>query len=121
RQATHIKTTLKPWKVAGPLDRTVAFLGRKLVEVGVLQQATQWRPIIALQKENLAKIGGAITQIDRGATSLGITDKADPRADVLRHVLDLYAQAAAVSHLKQTCNQLIARAAEAQAALTVQS
>lgn len=24
RQATHIKTTLKPWKVAGPLDRTVA-------------------------------------------------------------------------------------------------
>ncbi len=118
-QATFLAETLAPWGLSGPVAVTLAWIERKQSELATSDEATRarWAVVLEAQTDALRRIGGAVVQIDRGASEMRLGDRTAAAAAPLREVLHTYADAIAASHLPGTCGALVERAAHQQAQL----
>jgi hypothetical protein len=116
-QATYLKQTLASWHLDKAVDPTLTFLGRRMGELADASKLTTWQPILAGQKDKLSRVGAGIVEIDRAVATMGLSNKHGDDARPLRDILRLYADAAGTSHLVQTSEALLQRAATLQATL----
>ena len=116
-QATYLKKTLASWHLDKAVDPTLSFLGRRMGELADASKMTKWQPVLAGQKDKLSRIGAGIVEIDRAVAAMGLSNKQGDDARPLRDILRVYADAAGASHLVQTSETLLQRAATLQATL----
>jgi hypothetical protein len=118
-QATYLKSTLGAWHLEKSVDPTLTFLGRRMAELADASKLAKWQPVLAGQKDKLSRIGSAMVELDRAVATLGIKSKQGADARPLRDIILLYGDAAGTSHLLQTSETLIQRAAAQQATLAL--
>jgi hypothetical protein len=116
-QAMYLKQTLASWQLDKAVDSTLTFLGRRMGELADASKLTKWQPVLAGQKDKLSRVGAGIVEIDRAVATIGLSNKQGDDARPLRDILRLYADAAGTSHLMQTSEGLLQRAAALQATL----
>ncbi|HEU4731155.1 MAG TPA: hypothetical protein VFT22_24850 [Kofleriaceae bacterium] len=116
-QATYLKQTLASWHLDKALDPTLTFLGRRVGELADASKLAKWQPVLAGQKDKLSRIGAGIVELDRAVATMGLSSKQGDDAKPLRDILRLYASAAGTSHLTQTGEAILQRAATLQATL----
>jgi hypothetical protein len=116
-QATYLKQTLASWHLDKAVDPTLTFLGRRMGELADPSKPTTWQPVLAGQKDKLSRVGAGIVELDRAVAAMGVSNKQGDDARPLRDILRLYADAAGASHLVQTSEGLLQRAAALQATL----
>jgi len=116
-QAMYLKKTLASWHLDKVVDPTLSFLGRRMGELADASKLTKWQPVLAGQKDKLSRIGAGIVEIDRAVAGMGLSNKQADDARPLRDILRIYADAAGTSHLMQTSETLLQRAAALQAML----
>lgn len=122
-QLTYLRGALEPWGLADTLSATWGFLESKLVEVLATPDANlaTWARLFNGQRENLARVGGAVREITRRAADLGVKNPAAPEGAAFHEVLAAYARAAGVSHLVDTSRALIDQAAQKQGSLALRA
>ena len=118
-QARYLVRTLTPWKQADGPQVLIAWLERKQRDVATMSPGdlATWASIFDGQNDRLRRIGGGVAQVTGAATTLGVSGPDAPNAGPLVELLDTYSRAAAVSHLHDTAEELLARAAHQQGAL----
>lgn len=117
-QASYLKTTLTSWALSSPIEKALAFLTRRQAELSDPSTAAKWQPVLAGQKDLLARIGSGIVELDRAATSMNLK-RGGEDGKALRDIVALYADAAGTSHLIRTSETLIQRAAAQQSMLSL--
>lgn len=118
-QATYMKQTLGAWRLGQAVDPALAFVGRRTAELADPSRLAKWQPVLAGQKDRLSRIGSAVVELDGAVAALGLKNKQGEDAKPLRDILRLYGDAAGTSHLAQTSESLIQRAAAQQGQLAL--
>jgi hypothetical protein len=119
--AAYLHRALSPWKQGPAIETLIAWIKEKRSKVTTMP-ATElgtWAPIIDGQKDRLKRIVGGVKGIVDKTSGLGVKDPTSPDGRPLASVLDTYAQAAALSHLSDTGEQLIAEAGQQQQQLAI--
>jgi len=114
--ASYLHRSLTPWNQAHAINTLIAWIKEKQPKVATMP-ATElgtWAPIIDGQKDRLKRVVSGVKGIVEKTAGLGVKDTKSPNAKPLMGVLDTYAQAAALSHLSETGEQLIAEATQQQ-------
>jgi hypothetical protein len=119
--ASYLHRSLAAWNQAPALDATIRWIREKQAQVATLprEDLGTWGPIIDGQKDRLKRIAGGVKSIVDRASGLGVKDPTSPDARPIASILATYAQAAALAHLADTGEQLIADAAGQQQQLAI--
>ncbi len=122
-QAQYLFATLSVWKQGAGAATLFQWLAAKQHQIATMEPAElgTWEPILAGQKARLTRIGTGIGQVVDAAGGMGIANADAPGAGALVDILGTYARAAALSHLHDTAEQLITRAAALQEGLAVKA
>ncbi|MCE9577291.1 MAG: DUF4157 domain-containing protein [Deltaproteobacteria bacterium] len=108
---------LQPWKLAAPVAVAYGWLLGKEAQLSTMspQELGPWAPIITDQQDRLGRISIGLNDVLRAAPRMGIAGPDSPGASQVTDVLESYASAAAVSHLRDQSEALIDQAAAQQA------
>lgn len=119
--AAYLHRVLSPWKQGAAIETLIAWIKDKQSKVTTMATTDlgTWSPIIDGQKDRLKRIVGGVKNIVERTSGLGVKDPTSASAKPLAAVLDTYAQAAALSHLSDTGEQLIGEAGQQQQQLAV--
>jgi hypothetical protein len=119
--ASYLHRSLSAWNQAPVINTTIHWIKEKQAQVATMpsKDLGTWGPIIEGQKDRLKRIVGGVKGVVDRTSGLGIKDTTSPNAKPLAIVLATYAQAAALSHLADTGEQLIAEATQQQQQLAI--
>jgi hypothetical protein len=119
--AGYLHRSLLPWNQAPAINTTIAWIRDKQSQVATMpaKDLGTWGPIIEGQKDRLKRIVGGVKGVVDKTAGLGVKDTSSPGAKPLSILLSTFAQAAALSHLADTGEQLIADATQQQQQLAV--
>lgn len=112
--AMYLSRTLSPWNQAAATGAVVRWLIQKQHAIATMKpdELGTWGPIIDAQKARLLRIVAGVKQVVDRTSGLGVKDASSPSAKPIALVLAIYARAAAVSHLDDTCEQLLTEAGQ---------
>ena len=120
-QAQFLYEELLPWGRAEGARVLLAWLQRKKHDVATMRPEAlgTWGPILTGQKDRLKRIGIGVRQVSGAAAAIGVGGPSSTNAAPLLELLDTYGRAAAVSHLENTCEDLLQEAARQQQGLAL--
>jgi len=121
--AQFLQTALSPYKQGPAMIAAIRWLIDKQARIATVDEKElgSWAPIIQSQKDRLIRIASGVKQVTDLAPGMGIKDASSPNSRPINGILGTYAQAAALSHLADTSEQLITDAAQQQQQLAIQA
>lgn len=122
-QLAFIASQLAPWGLAGQVIGAKLYLTRKAAELPRLDPAviSDVTATVEGQKNRLSRIGGGVNAVSDSVGKLGAQNPDDPQAAPIREILQMFAAAAGLSHVRAASENLLLQALQLQSSLSARA